>query len=497
MIRDFYFPAILLVFLFCSCCLSRAQTQEANPPITALDLGKTVQCDFTLAAYYKNRTPESIASEIEANGFDSIFYMVLDPQNIDETLLGQLHQRNISVWASLLATNVYGAKGDLPSEGKPWEMQFVNQAGKQYTHISFVHEGYRRCMKDRLLEMFQSHSFDGFLFMETHFPVIDASNNPTASFGDISPAFQEKFRQDTGNSHFPEFTDPEDPNYYLNNPELFEDLVQYRIKTVNEFQDTIFNGTGGLRAHFPGLLLGTWSMALHRENGLDYLRTWEAQDAASMVELVKPDVHFFQTHWPDWIRPDLPPDYAKLYQPFIDSVRNVDPAIPLGLQTDIGSLNSMRRQPAWVRNFLEHSNKAGFDVTTYYEFILRWEVYQSAPVLHKTIQCGPDCLKLVFDQVVAPESAQKLLHKKITDYGPEKGYTITGVNTDGNLVILSTDRPVESQGLLGFPVGGISDWPEVRFPINAQAQSSEEKYGPLNCIPKGQYAFSKPEKPGR
>ena len=452
-----------------------------------------VECDFSLGPYYQNRSAESIASEIEANGFDCIHYLVLDPQNINNRLLEELHKRNIGVWASVFATNVYGSKKDLPAKGNQWEMEFVNQSKQGYTHLSFVHKDYCRKMKERLVKLLKMHPFDGFVFMETHFPVLGRLDDPAASFGDISQAFQEQFKRATGNVLFPNFTDPSDSNYYKNSRELFEDLVAYRVKGINDFYNEIINGDNGLRVNFPDLVVGTWSMALSHENSLEFLRTWEGQDAVAMVSLVQPDVHFFQTHWPDWIRPDLPPDYARQYKPFIDSVKQVAPNIHIGLQADIGSHDNMRKTRSWYDDFVKYSRESGIDTTTAYEFILRWEVYHSPPKLIKSILSSPTRQKLIFDQVIDPKSARQLLQREITGYASGNGYIITEVNTDGNMVILSTDRPVESREMLAYPVGGLSDYPEARFPINSNGKTSVEKYGPVNSLPIATFEFSQPE----
>lgn len=275
---------------------------------------------------------------------------------------------------------------------------------------------------------------------------------------------------------------------------MFEELIDYRVKVINEIYNDIVNGVNGLRENFPGLVIGTWSVALSHEGGLEFLRTWEGQDAADMVKKVKPDVHFFQTHWPDWVMPDLPPDYAKKYKPYIDSLKKVAPDIAIGLQGDIGSHDNMRKSPKWYEDFVKYSGEAGLDATTIYEYLLRWEVYHAAPCLKKSFLVEKNKIDLIFDQPIDPESAKKLSGKKITDFASGKTYDIKGLETDGNILTLSVEGAPEPGKILSYPVGGITDKPLLRFPKNPRATAPEEKYGKINTIPEGTFAFCELEK---
>jgi hypothetical protein len=153
-----------------------------------------------------------------------------------------------------------------------------------------------------------------------------------------------------------------------------------RVHGVNNLLDEIFNGPGGVRDARPDILVATWSLAI--DGGPDSaqrLREWQGIDAAAMVQRVRPDLHFLQTHWPDWIRPDLPPDYAKAYLPFAEDVRRVAPGLPIGVQADIGSLHDMEHDRVWLDRFSDSMDDLGYDTWTYYEHHIGGAMYGEPP----------------------------------------------------------------------------------------------------------------------
>jgi sugar phosphate isomerase/epimerase len=448
--------------ILCACALGSAgQAASAQGQFADKLLhGRAVQVALA-SPYYQDRSLEGIADEIAAAGFDAV-HLVITSESADlkPGFVDLLHARGIGVWATLFATSVYTPTEDLPEGWEEWQVEFLVPQG--YRHLSMAEPGYREWLKGRIDRVLSAAAFDGFTLYEPFFPVWRGLEQDPVQYADVSPAFQRRFMEATGHDRFPNFADPADPDFYETNPALYRDLVDYRAEVIASFFDELVNGDGGVRERRPEVLVSTWSVAAAMEDGLEILREWEGHDAAAVVERVKPDMHTLQTHWPDWIRPELPPDYARAYLPYAESVWAVAPGLPVSVQADIGSLNTMRKSGHWARDFHAASLEAGFSATTYYEFSLRWEVYRAAPELVAARAEGERAF-LTFDQCVGPASAEALVGRRVVDFESGHGALIREVSVDGNRLVLVLDLPLESGRIWSFPVGGLEDDPARRF----------------------------------
>src|SRR3954466_11553639 len=99
-----------------------------------------------------------------------------------------------------------------------------------------------------------------------------------------------------------------------------------------------------------------------------------------MTALVRPDLHVIQTNWPDWLQPDLPPDYVTSYRPFVEQIRQHNKSVPIGVQTDIGSQLAMARDDAWIREFWRAARQTGMSTWTAYEYNIGGYMYHDRPV---------------------------------------------------------------------------------------------------------------------
>lgn len=433
---------------------------------------KTVQID-TDFEYYKNRSADSIASEIEVNGFGGVYYFVIRDGALNRQVVEELQRRAIPVALMTLPAMVYLTEQELdallPSNWRDWKVRFTGDAMEQYIFIGFNYPEYRAWYKPYLIKILRDNNFDGFTFAEVMYPITDGPERNPPFYGDVSANFRQSFMQDTGSDAFPNFTAPESSDYFKRNVALYLKLVEYRVKMINEFYNDIINSPDGIRAAVPNIKFATWTLGINLPDGVNKLRIWEGNDIASMISLVKPDIHFIQTHAPDWSNPALPPDYPLAYKPFFEAVHQADPHVKIALQADFGSLEPIRRPPEWRKKFYESARNAGVDTTTYYEFSLRWEVYNAAPEL-KAIEASGTAAKLRFDQRLGADAARIVTGRKIG------GATIIDAAVDGNTLILELGSPLAEGKLASIDISGIASDPAVRFGKNkGKANISEAK----------------------
>jgi hypothetical protein len=437
--------------------------------------GKTTQCDFAFP-YYQNRSAASIADEIEANGYTGVYYFVCADKATRKDIIVELQKRGIPVAAMVIASGAYFPVSERPEGWEKWRMEFTNKLLDEYQFMSYVHKDYAEWMKRRLVKLINDYGFDGFTFAEAMYPIADGLDRADVLYGDISPAFQEAFKRDTGHTVFPEFVNREAANYYKKIPEVYQALVDYRVKTVNDFYDEVINGKGGVREQCPGGFVATWTLGINLPNGVDKLREWEGNDIPSMIRQVKPDMHFIQTHAPDWINPALKPDYPLGYKPFFDVVKQTDPNMPVGFQGDFVSHLEIRRNPEWVRQWYETCARLPIESTTYYEFSLRWNVYEEAPKLVRIRKAPTNTLVLSFDQRLAKDCEALVTGKTIITDQAGRTYVIQKAEVDGSLLTLVLDADPAPGKPLTVRLDGIRDDPTHRF----------VREGPVQPMPKGE-----------
>ncbi|AQQ71974.1 hypothetical protein SMSP2_02353 [Limihaloglobus sulfuriphilus] len=467
---------LFVVFLFLAVSgLNTLYGGELDPMSAKLLSGKTVQADFGFPPY-KDRSASSIAEEITANGYDGVYYFVCADSTVRKDIIAELQKREIPVAVMLIATGAYLPANERPEGWEKWKMEFTSDVMDSYQFMSFVHKDYAEWMKHRVVRLINDCGFDGFTFAEAMYPIADGLERENVLYGDISPAFRQAFKKDTGNSVFPEFVDTAKANYYKKIPDVYNDLVEYRIKTVNDFYDEVVNGQGGVREKCPGKFVATWTLGISLPQGLEKLREWEGNDIPSMIRRVKPDMHFIQTHAPDWTNPQLKPDYPGTYKPFFDAVKQTDPQMPVGFQADFVSHEDIRRSPQWVKRFYEVCGRMDIDSTTYYVFGLRWNVYHEPPRLCSVKQIWKDTLVLSFDQRISKDCERIVAGRKmITD---DKGtqYSVKDAAVDGSLLKLVLDKDICGAKEAKVLLEGIKDDPAYRF----------ERQGPWQPMPKGE-----------
>lgn len=462
--------------IFCMILFLIANARELSPFAKKLLTAKTVQID-TSFPYYQNRSVESIASEIELNGFNGVYYYVMTGGEIMPGLIDELHRRGIAVALMTLPNIVYATDDTLakmlPANHRQWLMKFTSNDMDNYRFIGFVYPEYNEWYKNYLGKLLKDNQFDGFTFAEIMYPIYDGPARAKPFYGDVSENFKRAFKAATNNRAFPNFDNPHDPNYFKTNAKLYNELVEYRIKTINDFYDDIVNSSNGARSINQDIMFATWTLGINIPDGVAKLREWEGNDIDSMIRKVKPDIHFIQTHAPDWNDGNLKGDYPYSYKPFFDAIRVANPDVKVALQADLGSTAAARRNLDWQKLFYKACQQSGVSSTTYYEFGLRYKIYEDMPEL-KEIYLNNRQMKLYFDQRLSSDSAKVITNRLANES------KIISAKVDGNILVCDLDKPISSNEVT-IDISDISDEPELRFP---SSHLEPMPRGPKNRIAK-------------
>lgn len=393
--------------------------------------GPSIQID-PLFPYYLNRSAESIADEISNSGYRIVHYFVVNEFEVSADLIDAFHKRGISVWALVIGNGTFDTR-HLPADWQSWRMGLLKDLKDGFERLSLFAAEYIRWKKTVLARLVQEYPFDGIEIAEPYFPEWDGIRR--GIYGDIGPFAQAAFYQKYG-LEIPDFTDKKSDQYYTKVPEIYKQWILFRVDAVNQFIHEMINGEGGVRSIRPDILVATWSLAVNAPDALAKVKEWQGIDAISMIGLVKPDIHFLQTHWPDWIQRLLKPHYVKGYEVFAVPIRAAYPELPLGVQTDIGSTVRMVRSREWLNQFQNIVFDLGYDTWTAYEYHLGGYMYLEAPMPLYAIRTGEDELLISFNKRIDPASEVTIIMYLLSKEGlvEENALTNMRLDFDGNRV---------------------------------------------------------------
>ncbi|MDP4099050.1 N-acyl-D-glucosamine 2-epimerase [Paenibacillus sp. P96] len=418
--------------------------------------GPSIQMD-PLFPYYADRSAESVAEEIERAGYRTVHYFVVQENKIHTRIIDALQRRDIAVWAMVLGNGAFGVS-HLPPQWSNWRMELLREPKDGFQRLSHFAKEYVEWKKAAATRLVTEIAFDGFEVAEPYFP--EWNGLYSGIYGDVGLHAQRAFKERYG-TEMPEFRNRWAANYYRRVPQLYRCWIEFRVDAVNGLIDELVNGPGGVREARPDIRIATWSLAVRDRRGLApaKLREWQGIDAVEMIRKVRPDMHILQTHWPDWMRPKLPPDYIAEYWRFADPIRAAFPGLPLGVQADIGSLERMVKGRDWLTAFSSSVHKHGYDAWTAYEYHLGGYMYDEPPVPVKSDRSGEDELVITFSKRIAPTGPESIEVYMIKADGARKAIRLKTAETDGNRLFLQ----VESLPLEAFElqVQGIRDTPEL------------------------------------
>lgn len=397
-------------------------------------------------AYYKDRSAESIAEEIRANGYDDVRLICIDSSQIDDKLLEAFAGVGIKVWCATFCNGVY-PPASLPNDWESWQMKMLEPARPDgFVSLCPNNPNYHAWRKADVASAVRKHRFHGVDLMEPFLPAYLGPEGP--HYGCLCDHCIRAFKRaypDAGDA--PEFEDAASPRYWKTDRMLYAKWVEFRVASVVRHLDDIVNGKGGIRESCPGIKVATWSLGCDVDDQIRKLREWEAVDGAAIVKRVKPDLHVVQTDWPDWIKPNLPSDYPLRYKPVIDSVRAAAPSIPIMLQADIGSKTNMRRGREWIAGVEKSAKRAGCQSITCYEYFIGDYMYTEPPRVVRA-ELEPGGIRLVFHKRLDTVSASNA-----ANYALSSG-KIESARVDGNIVHLAVSAMTGKPEVCVF---GISD----------------------------------------
>lgn len=432
--------------------------------------GRSIQVDPTFP-YYRGRSAASVAEEIRLAGYEIVHYFVVNERHVNRELIDAFQSCGIRVWAMVLGNGTFQVDG-YPAQWPSWQMGMLKPVNDGYTRLSPFSEGYRKWKKTAVAELVYRYPFDGFEIAEPYFPEWDGIRRGV--YGDVGPLAEEAFRVYCG-CDMPEFADPGSPRYYKRIPDVYERWVSFRVEAVNGFVDELVNGSGGARSARPDIAVATWSLAVRGgKRSVALLRELQGLEASSMIAKAKPDVHYLQTHWPDWTRGDLPSDYIRDYAPFVQGIRETHPTLPLGVQADIGSARNMIKSGSWWRTMQETAQRLGYKTSTAYEYHIGGYMYKERPKPMKAVRTEWNEIVISFNKRIDEASCRppERVFRFRRENGDSVPVTVEAVRTDGNRVVLrSADYP--DTDLVVELAGAIRDTPSLWLFKDKAANTSE------------------------
>ena len=398
--------------------------------------GRSMQVDPGFP-YYQDRSPESIASELRANGYRVVRYVLTADSSFRPELMRAFHQAGIGVWHVTFCNGTYTAK-DLPPGWEKWRMvtRTVLEGKKPdsgFLHLCLNNPEYRAWKKKSVGTLLAAHPFQGIDLVEPHWPEYPGPAAP--AYGCFCESCRTEFVKmyPEEKAGLPDLLNPDGPRGEKGNPALWAKWLEFRTARQTDFLNDIVNGPGGIRRTAPGVKVCVWTLPLTEPGGVERMRRDSGQDATRVARKVRPDVYGFQTHWPDWLRKDLKPDYPKAFVPFFEQVRIVDPKMPLLVQADTGSGKDNRRSWQWIREFEATCKRLGVGSTTCYEYFIGGYMYTDPPRIAEAKRTK-DGVALHFTKRLDPAAADK------------DRYAVTGGNVrvsearlDGSIVYLTLD----------------------------------------------------------
>ena len=423
----------LLVIILLS---SLTSAQQPDTTDNALFFKSCIQIDPTFP-YYQNRSWNSVAEEVVANGFEQVAITGTSPDVIIPEFVNALKAKGLSVRCLYGPLNAYytSCKKWLPSGWEKWRVKYAGD--DPFKDIAFfcpnepaVREWRKKELTDALLKCPQIDIVD---IGEVFYIGNKNSDGDYSAYSCICKRCADRFLVEyPDEKSMPDFENPKSAYFWKTNPSLYKKWIAFRTKSAVDYQNDLINGKGGLRDRCPKVKICTWSLgnSTPKPDPLSFMIETQASDGAAIVAACRPDSHCVQTNYPDWCQENLPSDYAKDYKLYLDAIKKVAPKLPISMQTEIGSLITMRRTKDWYKGYDKTAHEIGFTQTMGYMYCLFKDIAESKPVLIKARSTSEGKVVLVFNKRLDDATASNKDQYEIP------GREIISVKADGNLVLL-------------------------------------------------------------
>ena len=369
-----YLPQICCNLLLPACIWVCAQQNihaqdVAGPPLSTMSLflektkGNSIQ--ISLPTFNSlGITPEQFIADLKKADIKTVHYFVgFCDGSVNDNLyrkeyMQALKENGIGIWYMTLGQGFYATSTPLPES---WQVETYPSSKGQVIKYSFHNDDYVNWQVERVKRIITNYpEFMGIEFAESYF-------RPN---GDVSPFAREKFTKeylklDRETLSFDEIR---------NHAEWYKKWQEYGVDAIINFNQKIKDA---VKSTNPDVLFAAWGMGWRNASSEKIGEHYWGLDNVRLVREVNPDILFLQTSWQDWMDPNLQPQYTKEYAHIVDTLKEANPNVVLGVQTDIASLSwSNRNNPSvmgirdgeWWKAFMDLSLSIGYYTNTAYDY---------------------------------------------------------------------------------------------------------------------------------
>lgn len=324
-----------------------------------------VYVDPLLSTYSNlHLTPKEVARIIKSYGFNVVHLVIVNVGDNSPSLsstissyVEALRSENLSV-----VLTIYPPTDIVAWETHPeWRQRFLN--GKsQYdwrVYLAPTSDEFVAYYLENVKRLLKAYNFDGIELAECWYEVDEGPKSPY--YADFSDSMRQRFKEVSGVDPL-ELFNSSSPYYYLKNPQLYEKWVNFRVEVITKFMKKILDAAKEVKPNIKTYVMYLSDVGQNYSTRVDH-----AQDLDAIVKDVKPDYVVIETAWQDWIKADLSPSYVKLYADhYVSKVHEAQ--VKVIVQTDVGSVQQMRRSLEWVKEFSDNAINNSFDGVVFYEF---------------------------------------------------------------------------------------------------------------------------------
>ncbi|GAB4318467.1 MAG: hypothetical protein Kow0059_11980 [Candidatus Sumerlaeia bacterium] len=338
--------------------------------------GPTMSLDPFFKYYEAHPWPET-AERLRALGFTNalvVFTREIPPDH-HRTMLEALHGAGLTVTLRLNPPTDFEAWEQHPD----WRQRMLDGTPGRHDWRVYCcpnNPAFMDYYAGRVAGLMRDYPYDALLLSEMWFEVWGGAwrNNPVRGrYACLCDHCVAAFRDRSG-ADARELFNESSPLYFERpgNNALYRKWVDFRVGSVNAMGRRLAEAA---RAARPGLKIGYMFLADQTvEPGRT--REYQAQDLEAAIRATGAEFVVIQDAWQDWTKPRLSPRFVHTYaDAYLGRIRAVNPAVPVLVHADIGSLPAMKRSKRWMSRTASEARRAGFSGVVFYEFTLNLDRY--------------------------------------------------------------------------------------------------------------------------